>query len=90
VQIAVSATNESVPVWATRKPPEDVSTSAAAPTLASGEPASTVKEIVLLTTGALMRGRAGVDDPEGDVGLPPPPQASTIPATVRRDRVWQL
>ena len=76
---AVMALNESCAIRATRKFPEPVCTSAAEPTDASGEPASTVSEIVLFVTPALIVDSAGML--LGDVGLPPQLSRSAPMAT---------
>ena len=83
VQTAVSAVNESWAVRATRKFPLLVCTSAALPTLASGELASTVSVIAPPATLALMVGNSGTE--LGDVALPP--HASIIAATVASEAV---
>ena len=91
MQIAVSATNVVCPVWATRKLPDEVDTSAALPTFASGEAASTVSDTTRLLTLPLTIGRGGAlmgpPSPSGAVGLLPP-QPSRSDARVASEAAW--
>jgi hypothetical protein len=77
-QIAASATNASWAVRATRKVPPDVTTRAALPTAASGEPASIASVVTPLSRVALTDGSRD-ETSLGDVGPPHPVNAATVP-----------
>jgi signal transduction histidine kinase len=70
VQVAVSAVNASAPVWATRKRPLELWTSAALPTAESGEPAATLTFTPPLPAVPLTVGSVGTL--LGRLPLPPP------------------
>jgi hypothetical protein len=90
VQTAVSAENASCEIRATRKFPAVDCTSAAPPTVASGEPLSTVTAIVRPETVPLSDGRGVPPNPPlGEVGLSSPPHPWSAAATVTSDAAWQ-
>jgi len=80
VHVAVSTENALSAVRATRNMPTLVCTSAAEPTLASGEEALIGTVTTPLATEPLMLVNWGVLVEDGDVG-PPPPQACNMSAT---------
>jgi hypothetical protein len=87
VQMAVSTVNPLAPVRETRNARPDAFTSAALPAAASGELASIVSVMVLLTMLLEMVGIPGsvLTLPDDDVGLPPQPVR--IDATAASDSV---
>ena len=79
VHTAVSAVKVLCAVRATRKDRPDAAINAALPTVASGELASMVSEMVLLTMFELIVASAGrVPPPLADVGLLPPHPVSAV------------